>query len=73
MVINMSTGGPQNLAGTPTIEISKLQQKAYNNMGIPGAKSFHLLAAGYGNLQGLATKTANPYFVRHATTPTTNV
>lgn len=73
MVINMSTGGPQNLAGTPTIEISKLQQKAYNNMGVPGAKSFHLLASGYGNLQGLATKTANPYFVRHATTPTTTV
>ena len=73
MVINMSTGGPENLAGTPTIEISKLQQKAYNNMGVPGAKSFHLLAAGYGNLQGLATKTANPYFVRHATTPTTTV
>lgn len=36
----------------------------YQNMGVPGAKSFHLLAPGYGSAAGLATGTANPYFVR---------
>jgi hypothetical protein len=42
------------------------QNMAFNNMGVPGAKSFHLLAPGYGNPAGLATGQANPYFVRHA-------
>ena len=47
----------------------------YNNMGIPGAKSFHLLAPGYGNGAGLATNppSANPYFVRFASSATTSV
>lgn len=73
MIINASAGGPQNIAGMPTIEISNLQEKAYNNMGVPGAKSFHLLAPGYGNVAGVATGQANPYFVRHATSPTASV
>lgn len=42
----------------------------FNNMGVPGAKSFHLLFNGYGNIANLATKTANPYFVRMASSPT---
>lgn len=73
LIINASIGGPQALAGMPTIEVSNLQATAYNNMGVPGAKSFHLLAAGYGNVQGVATGQANPYFVRHATSPTATV
>lgn len=75
MVILMqgTSGTPVNLAGTPTVEVSNLQQQAYHNMGIPGAKSFHLLAQGYGNLAGVANGTANPYFVRHATSPSTTV
>lgn len=36
----------------------------FNNMGVPGAKSFHLLAPGYGNLSNVALGLANPYFVR---------
>lgn len=68
MIINYQTSGPENLKGTPTIDVAHLQQKAYNNMGVPGAKSFHLLLPGYGSLAGLANGTANPYFVRHATT-----
>ncbi len=35
----------------------------FNNMGVPGAKSFHLLAPGYGNINNLPAL-ANPYFVR---------
>lgn len=45
----------------------------YQNMGVPGAKSFHLVADGYGNPAGLALGLANPYFVRFATSPTTSV
>lgn len=73
LIINTSTGGPQAIAGPPTASVSTLQAKAYNNMGVPGAKVFHLLAPGYGNLQGVALGQANPYFVRHATTPTATV
>ncbi|WP_248724768.1 G-D-S-L family lipolytic protein [Seonamhaeicola sp. ML3] len=36
----------------------------FNNMGVPGAKSFHLLAPGYGNLSNFALGLANPYFIR---------
>jgi lysophospholipase L1-like esterase len=37
----------------------------FNNMGVPGAKSFHFLFDGYGNVTGLGA-TANPYFIRMA-------
>lgn len=40
----------------------------FNNVGVPGAKSFHLVAPGYGNPAGLLASpaTANPYYVRFA-------
>lgn len=72
-IINASAGGPEVISGTPTIEVANLQKKAYHNMGVPSAKSFHLLLSGYGNLAGVAMGTANPYFVRHATTPEATV
>lgn len=40
---------------------------SFNNMGIPGAKSFHLLAPGYGSGAG------NPYFARFASSGATTV
>ncbi|MET3034776.1 G-D-S-L family lipolytic protein [Chryseobacterium sp. NRRL B-14859] len=46
---------------------------SYQNMGVPGAKSYHLVAPGYGSQAGLLTGTANPYFVRFASSPTTSV
>ena len=45
----------------------------YNNMGVPGAKSYHLVANGYGTAAGLPSGTANPYFVRFASSSTTSV
>ncbi|MDF4220493.1 G-D-S-L family lipolytic protein [Maribacter sp. M208] len=36
----------------------------FNNLGVPGAKSFHLLAPGYGNIANVQLGLANPYFVR---------
>jgi lysophospholipase L1-like esterase len=47
--------------------------KYFNNMGVPGAKSFHLVAAGYGNPAYLSLGKANPYFVRFATSGTTSI
>ena len=35
----------------------------FNNMGVPGAASFHLIAPGYGNIANFPAA-ANPYFVR---------
>jgi hypothetical protein len=46
---------------------------ANQNLGVPGAKSFHLVANGYGNPAGISFKTANPYFVRFASSPTATV
>lgn len=46
----------------------------FNNLGVPGAKSFHLLAPGYGNLANVSLGLANPYFVRMTgTTPNISV
>ncbi|WP_109097157.1 G-D-S-L family lipolytic protein [Aquimarina sp. AU58] len=56
----------------PTTEITNIISGPFNNMGIPGAKSFHLPAAGYGNVAGLPSM-ANPYFVRIASGPTASV
>lgn len=48
-------------------------QGPYNNLGVPGAKSYHLLANGYGDPAGLAAGTANPYFARFAQSATQSV
>lgn len=65
--------GPQRLTATPTTEITNTLSGPFNNMGVPGAKSFHLLAPGYGNVAGVATGQSNPYFVRFASSPSTTV
>ncbi|MDP5081538.1 MAG: G-D-S-L family lipolytic protein [Winogradskyella sp.] len=36
----------------------------FNNLGVPGAKSFDLVAPGYGNISNLPLPNANPYAVR---------
>ena len=61
--------GPARLEDMPTNEISNVSPGPYNNMGVPGAKSFHLLANGYGNVAGVATGQANPYYARMASSP----
>ncbi len=71
-----STGGapPVPVAGTPSTEIltSIAAAGPYNNCGVPGAKSFHLLSPSYGSPAGLGS-TANPYYVRFAPNATTSV
>jgi hypothetical protein len=57
-LIGPITVGTDILVNTPT--------GPFTNMGVPGAKSYHLLFNGYGNPANLATQTANPYFIRMA-------
>ena len=64
---------PVPVAGAPTTEITNHLSGSFNNMGIPGAKSFHLLAPGYGNTAGIALGTASPYFSRFSSSTTTTV
>ena len=72
-----STGGqaPVPVAGTPSTEImtSIAAGGPYNNCGVPGAKSFHVLSPSYGSLAGISVGTANPYYVRFAPNATTSV
>uniref|UniRef100_UPI00404B9387 G-D-S-L family lipolytic protein n=1 Tax=Flavobacterium sp. TaxID=239 RepID=UPI00404B9387 len=70
LIINASIGGPQSIAGTSTVTLTP-QAMAYNNMGVPGAKSFHLLIPGYGNVANLPN--ANPFYIRHATSTTASI
>ncbi len=65
--------GPAVLDAVPTTEIGAPLSGSFNNLGIPGAKSFHLLAPGYGDVAGIAMGTANPYFARMASSPTATV
>ncbi|MFI0491669.1 G-D-S-L family lipolytic protein [Flavobacterium sp.] len=65
--------GPVAVSGTPTTEVTNHIVGPFNNLGVPGAKSFHLMAPGYGNVAGVATGAANPYFARFATSSTTTV
>ena len=65
--------GPAVLPATPTTETSSVLSGGFNNMGVPGAKSFHIVANGYGNLAGVPLGQANPYFARMASSATTSV
>jgi lysophospholipase L1-like esterase len=64
---------PVSVAGTPTTETTTVLTGGFNNMGVPGAKSFHLLAPGYGSVAGVLAGTANPFFARFASSATTTV
>ncbi len=63
---------PVPVTGMPTTEIISSTPGPYNNMGVPGAKTYHLGFAGYGDMAGIGVY-ANPYFVRMASSPTATV
>lgn len=65
--------GPVRLEGTPTTEVTNKLSGSFNNMGVPGAKSFHLVAPGYGNAAGVPIGAANPYFARFASSESATV
>ncbi len=57
---------------TPTTELFAPSIGSQNNMGVPGAKAAHLLYDGYGNMANLGVS-ANPYFIRMASSSTATV
>lgn len=66
--------GPVVASGNGTTTLQNIYSSGpYQNMGVPGAKSFHLLAPGYGSAANLAQGTANPYFVRFSSSANTTV
>ena len=65
--------GPAGLPGVPSTEVFAPSSAPYNNVAVPGAKSYHLLFDGYGNPANLQLGLANPYFVRMASAPNATV
>jgi len=57
----------------PTTDITNVLSGPFSNMGVPGAKSFHLVTPNYGDISGVPVGSANPYFVRFASSPSTTV
>lgn len=58
--------GPTPIDARPTTNAGFRAGVLFNNYGIPGAKSFHLVTPGYGNRFGIASGRVNPYFARMA-------
>ncbi|MCX2719094.1 G-D-S-L family lipolytic protein [Lentiprolixibacter aurantiacus] len=75
LILDFSTGDPipVPVSGTGTTEVSNVLTGPFNNLGVPGAKSFHLLAPGYGNVAGVALGQANPYYARFASSPNARI
>lgn len=74
LTLQIVNGAPTPVPSAPggTFQ-STFVQGQFNNMGVPGAKSYHLVAPGYGNPAGVAQGLANPYFARFASSPNTSV
>ncbi len=75
LFLDFSSGDPlpTPVEGMGMTEISNALSGSFNNMGVPGAKSYHLVAPGYGNVAGVAAGLANPYFARFASAPDATV
>lgn len=64
---------PAAVSGAPSTNVATKLTGPFNNLGVPGAKSYHLVAAGYGNVAGVAAGLANPYYARFSTSATSTV
>jgi len=74
LAVGASGPSPKRYTGmAPTTDITNVLSGPFSNMGVPGVKSFHLLAPGMGNLAGVSLGTANPYFVRFASSTQTSI
>ena len=65
--------GPTALNEAPTTEVTVKLPSVNNNYGIPGAKSFHMVAPGYGSVNGVPLGQSNPYFARMSSSETATV
>ncbi|MEZ2415273.1 G-D-S-L family lipolytic protein [Muriicola sp. E247] len=75
LILSFASGSPAPVpvSGQGATEISNTLTGPFNNMGVPGAKSFHLAAPGYGNVAGVPLGAANPYYARFATSASATV
>ncbi|QBA63358.1 G-D-S-L family lipolytic protein [Muriicola soli] len=75
LILSFATGSPTPVpvSGQGATEISNTLTGPFNNMGVPGAKSFHLVAPGYGSVAGVPLGTANPYYARFATSASATI
>lgn len=75
LFLDFSSGDPvpTEVEGMGMTDITNILSGPFNNMGVPGAKSYHLLAPGYGNIAGVQAGLANPYYVRFASDPNATV
>ena len=75
LILSFASGDPLpvSVEGQGSTEITNTLSGNFNNMGVPGAKSYHLLAPGYGNVAGIAAGLANPYYARFASDPMATV
>ncbi|MEM9000276.1 MAG: G-D-S-L family lipolytic protein [Bacteroidota bacterium] len=75
LILSFASGSPTPVpvAGVGMTEISEVLSGTFNNMGVPGAKSYHLQAPGYGNVAGVAAGLANPYYARFASSPNATI
>lgn len=64
LTLQLVNGNLTPVPSAPDEALDKLSG-SFNNMGVPGAKSFHLITNGYGAL--------NPFFTRFASSTTTSV
>lgn len=72
--LNLVNGAPTPVPSQPQNSLeNSLVNGDFHNLGVPGAKSYHLLAETYGSKQSLAAGKANPYFVRMATEENTSI
>lgn len=75
LILSFASGSPAPVPveGQGATEVSSVLSGPFNNMGVPGAKSYHLLAPGYGNVDGVALGLANPYYARMATSSSATI
>jgi lysophospholipase L1-like esterase len=75
LILSFASGSPAPVpvSGQGTTEISNTLSGPFNNMGVPLAKSFHLVAPGYGNVAGVPVGAANPFYARFATSPSATI
>lgn len=75
LYFDAKTKSPVNVSGISGTPITAHLSGQFSNLGVPGAKSYHLIAPGYGNLAGVfaSPATASPYFSRFSSSSTTTV
>jgi lysophospholipase L1-like esterase len=71
-VLNTETQAPERIADPIVTDVVNVQAGPYNNMGVPGAKSFHLAATLYGDDSEIGS-IANPWYVRMASATNASV